>query len=92
LVDIGDEVWLPDRQEAGHVKQQVTDRSFKVQTPSGEFRRNRVQMNKLLNNDPTMPTEPDEIKAKQSSPVINPCTPPPRRSNRISKPPQKLNL
>ena len=43
----GSTVFLPDRQEAGHVVSNPACRSYVVVTPSGEFRRNRRQINPL---------------------------------------------
>jgi transposase InsO family protein len=43
----GQEVWIPDRRQFGSVAKQHTERSYEVQTPTGIYRRNRVQLNKM---------------------------------------------
>ena len=37
----GDCVWLPDQQSAGQVIAEDTLRSYNIETPSGQYRRNR---------------------------------------------------
>ena len=44
---MGSTVFIPDRQEAGQVVSNPACRSYVVVTPSGEFRRNRCQINPL---------------------------------------------
>ena len=43
----GDQVWIPDREEAGKVIQETQPRarSYLVNTPHGLFRRNQKQLN-----------------------------------------------
>ena len=41
----GDQVWIPDREEAGKVIQETQPRSYLVNTSHGLFRRNRRQLN-----------------------------------------------
>jgi hypothetical protein len=37
----GDQVWIPDRKAAGRVLRETQPRSYLVDTPQGQFRRNR---------------------------------------------------
>ena len=46
----GQEVWLPDRKQHGNVSGQYSDRSYYVTTDTGQYRRNRVQLNRMPNN------------------------------------------
>ena len=40
----GDTVWIPDRNQAGEVTEQTSQRSYVVSTPEGIYRRNRVHL------------------------------------------------
>ena len=43
----GEEVYVPDREQFGHVKDQMHPRSYVVSTPSSGFRRNRKIINSM---------------------------------------------
>ena len=70
----GDEVYMPDRSQYGTVVSKHTDRSYIVETPSGEYRRNRVQLNKL---PPVthVSNVPDTPAVKSHERQISPSTP-----------------
>jgi len=46
-LSIGDQVWLPDQETEGQVVTRNTPHSYIVQTPQGQYRRNRIQVNPL---------------------------------------------
>ena len=56
---LGSEVFLPDRQEKGHVVSQPATGSYIVSTPSGEFRQNRRHINQLADTPQTVHPESD---------------------------------
>ena len=62
----GDQVWLKDRKETGEVKYQSHRRSYVVSTPSGTFRRNRIQLNPLGN------AATEQASSKESPPPAPP--------------------
>ena len=83
----------------GVVQQQIHPRSFVVETPAGEFRRNRTQFNKLSTTDAPneppandMPNEQCHTDDFKEAPPIIPGHPttPLRRSARITRTPEKL--
>ena len=89
LLNTGDEVWLPDRREAGYVNDSVHRRSYTVSTPTGIFRRNRSQMNSL-------PHEEVDTEAERSTSIIVPENPnitlqPPTMQPKIDSP-QKVDV
>ena len=47
----GDLVWIPDRREQGTVGDEIAPRSYKVETPSGTYRRNRRDIIRLPAED-----------------------------------------
>ncbi len=47
----GQEVFIPDRNEKGVVESKVHERSYKVSTDTGVFRRNRSDLNMLPSSD-----------------------------------------
>ncbi|KAG1682227.1 hypothetical protein GQR58_011230 [Nymphon striatum] len=65
-LNYGQNVYLRDRKEAGEVRKRVHDRSYIVSTPTGEFRRNRVHINKLPDGETLLKEIPQE-----TSDVIN---------------------
>ena len=77
----GDLVWIPDRNESGTVRDQVGPRSHRVETPTGEFRRNRRDIipipreEVLSGGSESQDTEEDTVVNKALSP---------RRSKRIT--------
>jgi len=88
----GDEVYIPDRKETGIIQSQVHPRSYEVTTGQGEYRRNRVQLNKL---PPTEDTDHVPSPPVMSSPGRTPqspvtSAPSPRRSGRTRTPPSYL--
>lgn len=79
----GDTVWIPDRQQEGTITQESGTRSFQVETPEGTYRRNRralIQMPEV----PAQQTDLTELSAPPESVQ-------PRRSNRQSRPPERLD-
>ena len=91
----GDEVWLHDRKELGKVQgpaNSYPDRSYLVKTPTATIRRNRVQLNKLPEEDTSKPRihgnneqpvpslSPSKFvcpeRSKRSMPVMSPPKPP----------------
>ncbi|XP_014661923.1 PREDICTED: uncharacterized protein K02A2.6-like [Priapulus caudatus] len=90
----GQEVYLPGRQETGVVDNKVHDRSYVVNTPTGQFRRNRVQINKLPETDspdspPPRLESPPAWERKLASGGSSVAREPPTyvtRSGRVSKP------
>ena len=83
----GDLVWIPGRNERGTVGDQVGPRSYRVGTPTGEFRRNRRDIlpipreEVLSGGSESQDTEADTV-ANQSPPQGLPLSP--RRSRRIT--------
>ena len=47
----GDLVWIPDRREQGTIGDEIAPRSYKVETPSGTYRRNRRDIIRLPAED-----------------------------------------
>ena len=45
----GQAVWIPGRKQHGTVKDHYCNRSYIVKTNTGEYRRNRVQLNPMPN-------------------------------------------
>ena len=100
----GDEVYMPDRSQPGVVVGQHTERSYRVETPSGVYRRNRVQLNKLptASNNTSPPSPLSKAPNPSTSKLVSSPTPaktPPvkaspgaiiTRSGRISRPPSNL--
>lgn len=41
----GQNVWLPDREQSGQVEKQLSPKAYLVNTPSGQYRRNRKDIN-----------------------------------------------
>lgn len=86
-----DRVWLKDRQEEGIVKNKVHDRSFLITTPSGDLRRNRVDVNKLPdgqvdnNSVPTLDSQDKVDKESASNPVSIPKSTPVKRMTRYGR-------
>ena len=66
-LEIGDEVFLKDREEKGVVTDNKHQRSFQVQTPSGTFRRNRFHLNKLPGSN--IQPEPETLVSEAPPPV-----------------------
>ena len=66
----GENVWIPDRKQFGTVQQEVHPRSYTVQTPTGTYRRNRVQMNRVPPPVDTPP--PQHVNLPQCDTIVNP--------------------
>ena len=49
----GEYVWVTDREESGEVVEETATRSYTVQTPGEEFRRNRRHLNKSSSSSET---------------------------------------
>ena len=50
-------MWVPDRQASGRVVEETSPRSYVVQTPDGEFRRNRRHLISTPEQDTETSTE-----------------------------------
>ena len=77
----GQLVWLPNSNVEAHVEEQVAPRSYSVNTPHGQVRRNRRDLIELPQSTPMS----DETTTVPSSSSVTP-----RRSTRQSRPPQRL--
>ena len=72
----GEKVWVKDRQEDWVVVEKQSDRSYIVKTPKGQYRRNRVHLNKFSTTaQHPLPVTP----VKQSPRHPPPVTPAPQR-------------
>ena len=58
----GESVWVTDQEELGEVIEETATRSYTVETPGGQFRRNR----RYLDSSPSSETntEPENIHRK----------------------------
>ena len=66
----GERVWLPDQKAEGTVVERAgTPRSYIVETPNGQLRRNRRQLN-LLPGTPEADYKADSTAASPSSPIV----------------------
>lgn len=82
----GDEVWLPEKEVAARVQEEVAPRSYTVETPDGSYRRNRRALIQLPEGDPEITLETgDDTEA-----AIEPQTQV-RRSTRESRCPDRLD-
>jgi hypothetical protein len=91
-----DEVWLKDRKESGKVQEQISNHSryYLVNTPSGTFRRNRVQLSQLPAASPESSKEPESTN-KQVAAKPFPALPVTQdesrtRSGRVIRKPDRL--
>lgn len=82
----GQEVWLPDRQQFGSVAKQQTERSYVVQTPTGVYRRNRVQLNKMPSVPDTITPSGDPSSAPPETEVHQPSVTVTRSGRMVNKP------
>ena len=100
----GESVWLPDQGTDGKVIEESGPRSYTVQTPDGQYRRNRRHIISLpiesdpRQNPPTtssdvlpdVPIQPSSTnKSVSKQPITNGIR---LKSGRISKPPDRLTL
>lgn len=79
----GDSVWLPDRQTEGEVREEVTPRSYQIESSDGTYRRNRKDIIRLPDTEvshPSSSTEPSETATSaETNRLIEP-----HRSDRTS--------
>ena len=88
----GNAVWIPDRAEEASVEEEVGPQSYCVTTPDGSYRRNRRDIIRLPDPpevETTNSTDQPETVALTQSQL--PELIEPRRSNRTSRPPERLN-
>ena len=85
----GDQVWVPQRECEGEVQEEVTPRSYTVETEDGSVRRNRRDLIRLHNCESSEHSEQTESNELQQSELNT--TPEVRRSSRISRPPERLD-
>ena len=87
----GDLVWIPDRNERGTIGDQVGPRSYQVETPTGNFRRNRkdiipIPRDEVLSGE----SESQDTEADTEADTVASGSPPqelslsPRRSRRVT--------
>ena len=97
----GESVWVTDREESGEVIEETATRSYTVETPGGQFRRNRRYLNRSSPSSETN-TEPDntasenENSGSRSEPenetVASPIAHQTRsRHSRTLKPPERFD-
>ncbi|XP_065174678.1 uncharacterized protein K02A2.6-like [Sycon ciliatum] len=81
-------VYLPDREESGHVMSQPALRSYIVATPSGQFRRNRRHIVPMPTPQQLPPAGHSAATTDPDPPASQPSTPPcPAVPNLPSTPP-----
>ena len=83
----GQLIWLPHSNTEAHVEEQVAPRSYSVNTPQGQIRRNRRDIIKLPQSTPSSNQSPTEFEAETNPSNNNVTT---RRSTKESHPPQRL--
>jgi hypothetical protein len=97
----GESVWVTDREESEEVIEETATRSYTVQTPGGQFRRNRRYLNRSSPSSRTN-TEPDNVpsvnensqsqmepeNAADASPIAHQTR---SRHNRTLKPPERFD-
>ena len=95
----GQEVYIPDRKQFGNVQDKQTDRSYVVKTPTGTYRRNRIQLNSMpaardhsVEKAPVcpIPRVTDSKVEAQPQPHTQPVNSKVTRSGRIVKPPLRF--
>ena len=89
----GDCVWLPDQQRAGQVVAENAPRSYDVETPVGQYRRNRRHVIPLPVTEPSIEdNQSDNVcSAPNTSPPANDIDTVRTRSGRTVKPPDRLD-
>ena len=70
-LSIGDPVWLPDQEAEGQVVATSTPRSYIVETPRGQYRRNRAHVNPLPHPDNITGRFQQENSSTDSIPPID---------------------
>ena len=81
----GQLIWLSHSNVEAHVEEQVAPRSYSVNTPQGQIRRNRRDLIELLQSTPSSNRSPTEAETNPSNNNVTT-----RRSTRESHPPQRL--
>ena len=89
----GDCVWLPDQQSAGRVVAENAPRSYDVETPAGQYRRNRRHVIPLPVTEPSIEdNQSDNVCSDpNTSPPANDIDTVRTRSGRTVKPPDRLD-
>ena len=87
-LNLGDAVWIPDRQEEGIVTGESGTRSFEVQTSEGSYRRNRRALVQMP-EDPIR-NETDNSELSSTTKPVRPKSPV-RRSSRQPRPPDRFD-
>ena len=102
VLETGDEVWITDQNKPGEIEENKGPRSYTVHTSSGTIRRNRCHLNRLPTSSSDQQTS--DANETQSSSVVEMPTNfaegpnqlnhsvAPRRSTRVSKPPDRLGV
>ena len=86
------EVYIPDKNTYGYVKEGAgSPRSYVIETPTGDLRRNcrniNLQPQELMQPANNGPPSPQRDATQIAAPPTEP-----RRSTRVHRAPQKLNL
>ena len=94
-------MWVTDREESGEVVKETATRSYTVQTHGGEFRRNRLHLNRSGSSSETKTESDVTPKESENSPVqVEPENTTNRspfahqtrsRNNRPPKPPERFD-
>lgn len=88
----GDQVWVPQRECEGEVQEEVTPRSYTVETEDGSVRRNRRDLIRLPNCESSESSQQTESNVDQETQQSESnTTPEVRRSSRTSRPPERLD-
>jgi transposase InsO family protein len=83
----GDPVWLPDKGVTGTMQEAVAPQSFTVESPEGEYRRNRMDIIRL----PDLPAAQNQpVPTTETIPSEDTGTPV-RKSSRKPRPPDRLD-
>ena len=64
---IGDSVWIRDRSSEGVIAKEINPRSFEIESPSGNYRRNRSDLIRLPGDDNEEPTSGTNSEQSSSS-------------------------
>ena len=78
----GEYVWVTDQEESGEVVEETAMRSYTVQTPGGEFRKNRRHLNRSSSSSETN-TESDVTPRKSEN---LPAQVPPTKVQLVARP------
>ena len=95
----GVQVWVSGKESEAEVQGEVAPQSYGVETEDGTFRRNRQQLIRLPNSESTNSSETHDQtntavpieETTSSAPSESVATPLVRRSNRHSRPPERLD-